>query len=352
MDESGNSNKEGGGLRLVFCGTPQFAVPALEALLAAGHRIALVVSQPDRPVGRKQILTAPPVKTMALAHGLDVMQPGKIRNNPEFRARLEEIAPDAILVVAYGRIIPKWMLDLPRLGCINLHGSLLPKYRGAAPIQWAVAMGEAETGNTTMLLEEGLDTGPILLQQRIPIEAEQTAVDLFTELAAIGAPLVVDTLAGLADGSLKPRAQDEAGATLARILEREDGRMDFAVHSAIELWNRWRGFQPWPGAFTTLDGKKLIVHQLRVIAGLVMPAGSEPGLLQVVGQSLQVVCAGSTLLELAELQLEGKGRMTAAEFLRGNAIVPGTKLGSRSGSAEQGSARQGSAELGSAGLGG
>ena len=152
-------------LKLVFCGTPQFAVPTLEALLAAGHEIALVVSQPDRPVGRGQQLTAPPVKQAALAAGLPVTQPEKIRNNPEFRAQLEAIAPDAIVVVAYGRIIPPWMLALPRLGCINLHASLLPKYRGAAPIQWAIAMGDAFTGNTTMLLEEGLDTGPILLQQ-------------------------------------------------------------------------------------------------------------------------------------------------------------------------------------------
>src|SRR5271156_1702678 len=187
-------------MRLVFCGTPQFAVPTLEALIAAGHEIALVVSQPDRPVGRKQILTAPPVKQTALAHGLEVTQPEKIKNNTEFRASLEAIVPDAIVVVAYGRIIPKWMLDLPRLGCINLHGSLLPKYRGAAPIQWAVAMGETVTGNTTMLLEEGLDTGPILLQQTLPIAPEQTASDLFDVLAHAGAPLVAETLAGPSGG--------------------------------------------------------------------------------------------------------------------------------------------------------
>ena len=163
---------------LVFCGTPRFAVPTLQALIAAGHEIPLVVSQPDRPVGRSQQLTAPPVKETALAAGLEVTQPEKIKNNAEFRARLEAIAPDAIVVVAYGRIIPPWMLALPRLGCINLHASLLPKYRGAAPIQWAVAMGETVTGNTTMLLEEGLDTGPILLQHEIAIEPEQTAADL------------------------------------------------------------------------------------------------------------------------------------------------------------------------------
>src|SRR3984957_3020654 len=189
-------------MKLVFCGTPTFAVPTLQALVAAGHEIALVVSQPDKPVGRSQTLTAPPVKQTAIAAGIPVTQPEKIRSNPEFRGQLEEIAPEAIVVVAYGRIIPPWMLALPRLGCLNLHGSLLPKYRGAAPIQWAVANGDAFTGNTTMLLEEGLDTGPILLQQTIAIEPHQTAPDLFEILARAGAPLVVETLAGLAIGTV------------------------------------------------------------------------------------------------------------------------------------------------------
>ena len=316
-------------LRLVFCGTPEFAVPTLEALIGlengAGHEIALVVTQPDRPVGRKQIVTAPPVKQTALAHGLQVTQPEKIKNNLDFRAQLEAIAPDAIVVVAYGRIIPKWMLDLPRLGCINLHGSLLPKYRGAAPIQWAVAMGEQVTGNTTMLLEEGLDTGPILLQQQIPIRSEQTAVDLFHELSVAGAPLVVETLAGLADGALKAQPQDHSQATLARSLDREDGHMDFVAYTAIELWNRWRGFQPWPGAFTTLEGKKLIVHKLQPLQTYYSLV--QPGQLVVDGNRLLVTCANSTALELLELQPEGRNRMTAAEFLRGNPLPTGARLG-------------------------
>ena len=312
-------------LRLVFCGTPEFAVPTLELLITAGDEIALVVTQPDRPVGRKQILTAPPVKRLARAHNLEVVQPEKIKNNLEFRTQLEAIKPDAIVVVAYGRIIPKWMLDLPRLGCINLHGSLLPKYRGAAPIQWAVAMGETVTGNTTMLLEEGLDTGPILLQQQITIRPEQTAIDLFAELSQAGAPLVVETLAGLAEGSLKPHPQDHSKATLARILDREDGRMDFVAHSAIELWNRWRGFQPWPGAFTTLGGKKLIVHQLRPIQ--LSARSAQPGELLIEGQRLFVACATETALELFELQPEGRNRMSAAEFLRGSPIASGARLG-------------------------
>jgi len=311
-------------MKLVFCGTPSFAVPTLQALLAAGHGIALVVSQPDRPVGRSQQLTAPPVKQSALSAGLPVTQPEKIRSNPEFRAQLEALAPDAIVVVAYGRIIPPWMLALPRFGCINLHGSLLPKYRGAAPIQWAVAMGDAFTGNTTMLLEEGLDTGPILLQQTLPIAPDQTAADLFGLLAQAGAPLVVETLAGLESGAIHPQPQNHSFATFAPLLDREDGRMDFAARPATELHNRWRGFQPWPGAFTTFAGKKLIVHRMQVAeeSGL-----AEPGQLRIENHRLFAACAGNTWLELLEIQLEGKKRLTAAEFLRGTPLPSGARLG-------------------------
>jgi methionyl-tRNA formyltransferase len=232
-------------------------------------------------------------------------------------------------VVAYGRIIPKWILDLPRFGCINLHGSLLPKYRGAAPIQWAVANGDAFTGNTTMLLEEGLDTGPILLQQTVEIGPTQTAVDLFDILAKAGAPLIVETLAGLAAGTLCAQPQNHAGATFAPLLDREDGRMDFAAHAAHELYNRWRGFQPWPGAFTPLEAKKLIVHRMAVVAP---PSSAEtsplrPGQIRIDSHRIFVSCAGDTWLELLELQLEGKKRLPAAEFLRGNPLVSGLHLG-------------------------
>lgn len=315
-------------LRLVFCGTPLFAVPTLEALLAAGHEVALVVSQPDRPQGRHQQLTAPPVKQTALASSLTITQPEKIRANTEFRAQLEAIKPDAIVVVAYGRIIPPWMLALPRLGCINLHGSLLPKYRGAAPIQWAVANGDAFTGNTTMLLEEGLDTGPILKQQTIEIGQEQTAADLFDGMAKAGAPLMVGTLAGLAAGEIQPEPQNNSFATFAPLLDREDGRMDFAARAAIQLKNRWRGFQPWPGAFTELEGKKLIVHRLEVANTASLPM-AEPGQLRVEDRRIFVACAEDTWLELLELQLEGKKRLQAAEFLRGNRLESGTKLGAQ-----------------------
>jgi methionyl-tRNA formyltransferase len=310
--------------KVIFCGTPQFAVPTLEALLAAGHEVALVVSQPDRPVGRHQLLTAPPVKQTARALGLPVVQPEKIRNNPEFRAQLEAIAPDAIIVVAYGRIIPPWMLALPRLGCINLHASLLPKYRGAAPIQWAVAMGETVTGNTTMLLEEGLDTGPILLQRPEVIAPDQTAADLFDVLAQAGVPLLIDTLAGLEYGTIQPQPQNHDLATLAPIIKREDGRMNFAAHTAAELSNRWRGFQPWPGVFTALDGKKLIVHRMKIAEE---SGPTEPGRLRIENHRIFAFCAGNTWLEFLEIQLEGKKRLSAAEFLRGTPLVSGARLG-------------------------
>ena len=318
--------------KVVFCGTPRFAVPTLEALIAAGHEIPLVVTQPDRPVGRSQQLVTPPVKQTALAAGLAVTQPEKIRNNAEFRAQLEAIAPDAIVVVAYGRIIPPWMLALPRLGCINLHASLLPKYRGAAPIQWAVAMGETFTGNTTMLLEEGLDTGPILLQQAFAIGPEMTSADLFEELATGGAPMMVDTLAGLADGTIEPRPQDHSRASLAPLLDREDGRMDFAARTATELKNRWRGFQPWPGAYAVLDRKKLIVHRMDVADASLSAAlaGAVPGQIVVENQRLFAACAGNTWLEFVEVQLEGKKRLAVVEFLRGMQFAAGAHFDERS----------------------
>jgi methionyl-tRNA formyltransferase len=308
-------------LKLVYCGTPEFAVGTLEAVLAAGHEVVLVVTQPDRAAGRAMEVHPTPVKAAALRHGIPVVQPEKIKNNLEFRERLEGIQPDAILVVAYGRIVPDWMLALPRYGCINLHGSLLPKYRGAAPIQWAVANGEAETGVTTMLLEAGLDTGPMLLAHKVAIAPDETAADLFVSLAVVGSELMVKTLVGLESGEVVPVAQDHAMATLAPILTREDARMDFAL-TAKRLSDRWRGFQPWPGAFTSLRGKKLIVHTLRVAEGS-GPAGE----LRVDGDRLLVGCGETTMIELLEIQMEGKKRMTAAEFLRGFQVKSGEKVG-------------------------
>jgi methionyl-tRNA formyltransferase len=308
-------------LKVVFCGTPEFAVPTLEAVIAAGHEVCLVVTQPDRAAGRGMEMQAPPVKRVAVACGIPVVQPEKIKTNAEFRERLEALRPDVILVVAYGRIIPRWMLDLPRLGNINLHGSLLPKYRGAAPIQWAVANGEVETGVTTMRIDEGLDTGPMLLAEIRRIVPEETAVDLFESLAEVGARLMVKTLHGLHLGTITAVEQNHAIATLAPILKREDGVIDFS-NGAKRIYDRWRGFQPWPGAFTTLRGKKLIVHRMvrSEGAGIV-------GELRVDGDRLMVGCGEGSMLELVEVQLEGKKRMSAAEFLRGFQVRSGERLG-------------------------
>jgi methionyl-tRNA formyltransferase len=247
-------------MHLVFCGTPRFAVPTLERLVEGGHSVPLVVTQPDRPRGRGMDVAVSPVKDAATRLGIAVLQPDTIKNNAEFRSQLAALAPDAIIVVGYGRIIPQWMIDLPRLGNLNLHASLLPKYRGAAPIQWAIANGESVTGVTTMRIDAGLDTGDILMQRETPIGLEDTAETLGPKLASIGADLMVETLRGLETGHVGPTPQDHAQATLAPILKKEDGRMDF-TRSATDLFNRLRGFLPWPGAFTTFKGKALQVHR-------------------------------------------------------------------------------------------
>jgi methionyl-tRNA formyltransferase len=312
-------------MKLVFCGTPAFAVPTLKLAQRAGYEVPLVVTQPDRPVGRGQVMTAPPVKTAAMEAGIRILQPEKIKNNLELRAELEAIRPDAILVVAYGRIIPPWMLELPRLGNLNLHGSLLPKYRGAAPVQWAIANGEPATGATTMRLDEGLDTGDILLQREMAVAPSMTSVDVFPLLAEMGADLMMETLRQLDAGTLVPRKQDESRATLAPILTREDGRMDFSK-PAMTLYNRWRGFQPWPGAWTMLGGKKLAVHRMlptEVRGG----RGAEAGELLVEEGTIFAACGEGTWLELVEVQPEGKRRMTAGEFLRGHTVESGARLG-------------------------
>jgi methionyl-tRNA formyltransferase len=314
-------------MKLVFCGTPFFAVPTLKQLLRARHSIELVVTQPDRAMGRAQQVTEPAVKVAAKDAGLAVLQPEKIRNNPEFRSRLEAIRPDAIIVVAYGRIIPKWMLDLAPLGNLNLHASLLPKYRGAAPIQWAVANGEPTTGTTTMRLDEGLDTGMILLQRELAIAPDQTAEDLFPLLAESGASLMVDTLEGLAPGAaspIQPVPQDEDRASLAPLLRREDAEIDLS-RSAQAIYDRWRGFQPWPGAYTFFRGKKFTIHRLMPIEGT-LPART-PGSITVEGGRMFVGAGDSTWLELIEVQLEGRKKLPIAEFLRGSAPRPDERLG-------------------------
>src|SRR3979411_1422371 len=247
-------------LQLVFCGTPSFAVPSLEKLADAGFDIRMVVTQPDRPKGRGLESATSPVKQRALELGLPIVQPDKIKNNDEFRAQLTTLAPDAIVVVGYGRIIPQGMLALPPLGNINLHASLLPKYRGSAPLQWAIARGESVTGVTTMKIDAGLDTGDILLQRELPIAADDTSETLAPRLASIGAHLLVETLRGLQSGTVHPRPQNHAQATLAPILDKQDGLIDFS-RSATEIFNRLRGFQPWPGAYTIFRGSNLQIRK-------------------------------------------------------------------------------------------
>jgi methionyl-tRNA formyltransferase len=309
-------------VKLVFCGTPEFAVPSLEAVLAAGHEVALVLTQPDRPAGRKMELQVPAVKLAALAHGLPVMQPDKIKNNVELRERLEAIEPDAIVVVAYGRIIPEWMLALPHLGCINVHGSLLPKYRGAAPIQWAVANGETETGVTTMILDRGLDTGGMLLSQKVLVERDTTSQQLFPQLSHIGAEVLIESLAGLEKGDLKARAQDESQAMLAPILTREDGRIELAERTAQQVHNRWRGFSPWPGAHGIFRGKRFLVHAMK----LSEVADLAPGELALRGGALVVGAAQGTALVLEEVQMEAKPRMAGVAFARDFQVKPGERI--------------------------
>lgn len=309
-------------LHLIFCGTPQFAVPTLEHIVASGFVVSLVVTQPDRPKGRGLELVASPVKQSALKLNLPITQPEKIKNNEEFRAQLAAINPDAIIVVGYGRLIPQWMLDLPPLGNINLHASLLPKYRGAAPIQWAIANGESTTGVTTMRLDAGLDTGDILLQRELAIDSEDTSETLGPRLASIGADLMVESLQGLRSGSLHPRPQDHSKATLAPILKKEEGLVDFS-RPATEILNRMRGFQPWPGAYTNFRGKNLQILQARVASEKIPPSE-----LLSSGDRLFAGCGRNTSLELLELQLEGKKRTTARDFLHGYKPKPGEKLGS------------------------
>jgi methionyl-tRNA formyltransferase len=310
-------------MNLVFCGTPLFAVPSLTKLVQAGFNVSLVVTRPDRPRGRGLELTHSPVKTTALELELPVAQPDKIKDNQQFRAQLASLRPDAIIVVGYGRIIPRWMIDLPPLGNLNVHASLLPKYRGAAPIQWAIASGEKVTGVTIMRIDEGLDTGDILMQAELPIANEDTSESLAPRLAQMGAELMVETLHGLKAGTLVAKTQDHSKASLAPILKKEDGLIDFS-RTAINVWNCLRGFQPWPGAYTTFRGKQLRIHAAKPQESSTQLA---PGETVVDHDHLVVGCGNNTALAIIELQLEGKKRMKAREFLNGYKLLPGERLG-------------------------
>jgi methionyl-tRNA formyltransferase len=300
-------------MRVVFLGTPEFAVPTVEALARAGHELLAVVAQPDRPAGRGQALKAPATKAWAEARGVPVLQPEKVRDGA-LAAALAALRPDLLVVTAYGRILGRDLLTLAPLGAVNVHASLLPRWRGAAPIQWAVASGDRETGVTIMQMDEGLDTGDVLLVRTAAIGAEETAEALAPRLAALGGEAIVEALPLLAAGSLVPVRQAAAEVTLAPILEKVDGRLDF-TRPATELACRVRGFTPWPGTFTSIGGKALKVHRAAALDGA--PADGPPGTARVVDGALRVACGGGTALGLLEVQPEGKKRMPARDFVNG-----------------------------------
>ncbi len=313
-------------MKLIFMGTPDFAVTILRGLIAAGHSLLAVVSQPDRPVGRKQVITAPPVTLAALELGIRVLQPTKLRTT-EARADLEPLLkqPDAIVVAAYGRILPDWILSAPRYGCLNVHSSLLPRYRGAAPINWAIANGESETGVTTMQMDPGLDTGPILLQRKTPIGDTETAPQLTSRLAVIGAELMVETLQRLDDGTLSPIPQDDSQASNAPLLKREDGLIDWHW-SSIEILNRQRGFTPFPGCYTIADHRRLEI--LRAVSENSLERHAESGtIIEIVKDSFVVQCGHDSQLRVMEVQLEGRRIMPARDLLNGGSLKTGMRLG-------------------------
>jgi methionyl-tRNA formyltransferase len=309
-------------MRIVFMGTPEFAVPSLEALLASEDQVVGVVTQPDRPKGRGQELTPPPIKLVAQRAGIPFLQPLKIRT-PDFLDALAAWKPDLIAVTAFGRILHAPILNLPPMGCVNVHGSLLPKYRGAAPVQWAVINGETETGITTMLMDEGMDTGAMLLQERIPILPEDTSGTVAPRLAELGGRLLVETIRRLKAGTITPRAQDHTQATMAPLLKKEDGVVDW-TGSAQSIANRIRGLSPWPGAYTFHGQERWNIWRALAVQESVQ---SQPGtILSGAKQSLKVA-TGSGVLEILDIQTANSKRMSVGQFLAGHRIDPGAQLG-------------------------
>ncbi|MFU0833095.1 MAG: Methionyl-tRNA formyltransferase [Oscillospiraceae bacterium] len=301
-------------MKIVFMGTPEFAVPSLPALIQAGHDVAAVFTRKDKPVGRKRILTAPPVKTLAMEKGIPVFQPDTLRG-AETEEILRRIGPDVIVVAAYGKMLPKNILELPRFGCVNVHASLLPKYRGAAPIQQAILDGESVTGVTTMQMSEGLDTGDILLCEKTEIDPEETAVELTVRLSKIGAQLIVRTLTELEAGTITPVPQNDAESSYAPMLTKERSPVDWN-RKAVQIHNQVRGLFPWPGACTVYKGKKLKIHRTRIASA----AKGVPGQI-LSGKEFKVVCGDGTALELLEVQPEGGKKMKGSDFLRGHPTV-------------------------------
>jgi methionyl-tRNA formyltransferase len=313
-------------LRIVFCGTPIFALPTLNHLIAQpDFQVEAVVTQPDRPRGRGHEVSSSPVKDAALDAGIAVYQPEKIKSESgqNFFTR---VAPDAVVIIAYGQIISQTLLDIPRLGWINLHGSLLPKYRGAAPINWAIVNGETRTGVTTMQVNAGLDTGPILLKYETEIGPDETAPQLAARLAEAGAPLIAETLRKLDRGEVPPEPQDDSRATLAPLLKKEDGRIDWS-QPAQTIYNRIRGLQPWPGAFTTFRGKNCHIWGKPAADAVQAHPPAAPAAIIAGAGELTVACGESTALHIEFTQLEGRKRVTAREFARGARIVPTDRFG-------------------------
>ena len=309
-------------MNLIFLGTPDFAVPTLEALVSAGHWVVAVYTQPDRPKGRGAPVTASPVKQTALRLGLPVHQPERIRR-PEIVEQLRTFNSEAMVIVGYGQIIPQSIIDIPPRGIVNVHASLLPKYRGAAPIQWAIANGETRTGITTMRIDAGLDTGDMLLKWETEIGPEETALELGPRLARAGADLLVETLKGLTDGTITPQPQDNSQATLAPILKKEEGRIDWSWPAA-KIFNRTRGFLPWPGAYSFFRGQMFHIWRSRVSSEA---AAGRPGQLVAGKKRLFIVCGENTTLEPLEVQIEGRKRMPAESFLNGQRLNENENLG-------------------------
>ncbi len=303
-------------MKVVFMGTPEFSVPTLDALASGRHEVAAVVTQPDRPKGRGRKLTPSPVKAAALEHGIRVLQPERVRA-PEFLSEIKAIGPEVIVTIAFGQILPRELLEIPPGGCINVHPSLLPRHRGAAPVNWSIIKGDAETGVTTIMMDEGMDTGDILLQHSIPIDDNDTAGSLHDKLSRLGADLLLETLELLEEGGLEPVKQDHGQASHAPTFRKTDGRIDWSL-SAEDVWNRIRGLNPWPGAFTEFQGEPL-----KILSAGKSPGQGKPGEIIDVGREGVVTACGRGAIKIMELQLAGKRRMSAAEFIRGHRVEKG-----------------------------
>jgi methionyl-tRNA formyltransferase len=310
------------GMRIIFMGTPQFACPTLKTLIDRGEQVVAVVTQPDRPKGRGQQTLPPPVKVLAEQHAIPVLQPVKVRH-PEAIEEIKALNPDLIVVVAFGQILPKALLEIPKHGCINVHASLLPRYRGAAPLNWCIINGETETGVTTMMMDVGLDTGDMLLKKATPIDPDEDTSSLHDRLSGIGAELLGETLDDLAAGRLVPEKQDDALTCYAPMLKKEDGLIDWGKDAAA-IKNLVRGMTPWPGAYSYLDDKLLKVYRVQSGSG----SGNPGEVLNAGRDGIEVACGNGSII-IHELQLEGKKRLSATEFLAGCKLQPGKPLGEK-----------------------